>query len=160
MTDGERHRLDEQGFVVLENCMGAGLLQELRLPDHAGSAKSPSELHQRRVRDRGAEANEGITQFTADPARSPTLLQLRVALTSAKRSASMNRKTGSPSVALPALVERGPHQHAQAAIALRVRGLRSTPRGVEAARSAVTRPLPGSRRCALGGVQLGFGGGP
>jgi ectoine hydroxylase-related dioxygenase (phytanoyl-CoA dioxygenase family) len=30
MTDGERHRLDEQGFVVLENCMGAGLLQELR----------------------------------------------------------------------------------------------------------------------------------
>jgi len=34
MTDGERHRLDEQGFVVLENCMGAGLLQELRKRIH------------------------------------------------------------------------------------------------------------------------------
>ena len=37
-------------------------------------------------------------------------------------------------VPLPALVERGPHQDAQTAIGLRVRGLRSTARGVEAAR--------------------------
>ena len=30
MTNAERHQLDEQGFVVLENCMGADLLRELR----------------------------------------------------------------------------------------------------------------------------------
>ena len=30
MTNEERHRLDEQGFVVLENCMGSDLLHELR----------------------------------------------------------------------------------------------------------------------------------
>ena len=30
MTDGERRQLDEQGFVVLENCMGGDLLRELR----------------------------------------------------------------------------------------------------------------------------------
>ena len=30
MTNAERHQLDEQGFVVLENCMGADLLGELR----------------------------------------------------------------------------------------------------------------------------------
>ena len=30
MTDEERRQLDDQGFVVLENCMGADLLRELR----------------------------------------------------------------------------------------------------------------------------------
>ena len=30
LTDGERRQLDEQGFVVLENCMGGDLLRELR----------------------------------------------------------------------------------------------------------------------------------
>ena len=30
MTGGERRQLDEQGFVVLEDCMGADLLRELR----------------------------------------------------------------------------------------------------------------------------------
>ena len=30
MTNAERHQLDEQGFVVLENYMGADLLGELR----------------------------------------------------------------------------------------------------------------------------------
>ena len=30
MTDGERRQLDEQGFVVLEDCMGGDLLRELR----------------------------------------------------------------------------------------------------------------------------------
>ncbi len=30
MTDGERRQLDEQGFVVLERCMGGDLLRELR----------------------------------------------------------------------------------------------------------------------------------
>ena len=30
MTDGERRQLDEQGFVVLDNCMGPDLLRELR----------------------------------------------------------------------------------------------------------------------------------
>lgn len=30
MTNEERHRLDEQGFVVLENCMGSELLHQLR----------------------------------------------------------------------------------------------------------------------------------
>ena len=30
MTNAERHQLDEQGFVLLENCMGADLLRELR----------------------------------------------------------------------------------------------------------------------------------
>jgi ectoine hydroxylase-related dioxygenase (phytanoyl-CoA dioxygenase family) len=34
MTDGERRQLDEQGFVVLENCMGADLLRELRQRIH------------------------------------------------------------------------------------------------------------------------------
>ena len=30
MTDGERRQLDDQGFVVLENCIGADLLRALR----------------------------------------------------------------------------------------------------------------------------------
>jgi ectoine hydroxylase-related dioxygenase (phytanoyl-CoA dioxygenase family) len=30
VTDGERRQLDEQGFVVLEDCMGGDLLRELR----------------------------------------------------------------------------------------------------------------------------------
>src|SRR5262245_51327048 len=30
MTIAEQHQLDEQGFVVLENCMGDDLLRELR----------------------------------------------------------------------------------------------------------------------------------
>ena len=30
MTNEERHQLDEQGFVVLENCMGRSLLHDLR----------------------------------------------------------------------------------------------------------------------------------
>ena len=34
MTDGERRQLDDQGFVVLENCMGADLLHELRARIH------------------------------------------------------------------------------------------------------------------------------
>ena len=34
MTDGERRQLDEQGFVVLEDCMGAELLRELRQRIH------------------------------------------------------------------------------------------------------------------------------
>jgi ectoine hydroxylase-related dioxygenase (phytanoyl-CoA dioxygenase family) len=35
MTDSERLQLDEQGFVVLEDCMGAELLRELRERIHA-----------------------------------------------------------------------------------------------------------------------------
>jgi ectoine hydroxylase-related dioxygenase (phytanoyl-CoA dioxygenase family) len=34
MTDGERYQLDEQGFVVLDNCMGGDLLGELRTRIH------------------------------------------------------------------------------------------------------------------------------
>ena len=34
MTNEERHQLDEQGFVVLENCMGSDLLRELRKQIH------------------------------------------------------------------------------------------------------------------------------
>ena len=34
MTNEERHRLDEQGFVVLETCMGSDLLHELREQIH------------------------------------------------------------------------------------------------------------------------------
>jgi hypothetical protein len=30
MTNEERRQLDEQGFVVLENCMGVDLLRQLR----------------------------------------------------------------------------------------------------------------------------------
>ena len=30
MTHEERRQLDEQGFVVLENCMGVDLLRQLR----------------------------------------------------------------------------------------------------------------------------------
>jgi len=30
MTNAERRQLDEQGFVVMENCMGGDLLRELR----------------------------------------------------------------------------------------------------------------------------------
>jgi hypothetical protein len=30
MTDGERRQLDEQGFLLLDNCIGADLLRELR----------------------------------------------------------------------------------------------------------------------------------
>ena len=30
MTNEERHQLDEQGFVVLKNCMGRSLLHDLR----------------------------------------------------------------------------------------------------------------------------------
>jgi ectoine hydroxylase-related dioxygenase (phytanoyl-CoA dioxygenase family) len=35
MTDKERRQLDEQGFIVLEECMGADLLRELRERIHA-----------------------------------------------------------------------------------------------------------------------------
>ena len=34
MRDGERRQLDEQGFVVLDNCMGGDLLRELRQRIH------------------------------------------------------------------------------------------------------------------------------
>jgi hypothetical protein len=34
MTNAERRQLDEQGFVVLENCMGVDLLRELREQIH------------------------------------------------------------------------------------------------------------------------------
>ena len=34
MTNAERRQLDEQGFVVMENCMGGDLLRELREQIH------------------------------------------------------------------------------------------------------------------------------
>src|ERR1700741_3143303 len=35
MTDSDRRQLDERGFVLLEDCMGADLLRELRERIHA-----------------------------------------------------------------------------------------------------------------------------